>query len=25
MVFWPHTWSQPLPFTPNLKKIRLIR
>lgn len=25
MVFWPHTWSQPVPFTPNLKKIRLIR
>jgi Signal peptidase, peptidase S26 len=25
MVFWPHPWNRPVPFTPNLKKIKLIR
>lgn len=25
MVFWPHTWSEPLPITPNFKRIQLIR
>jgi len=25
MVFWPHSWNQPLPVTPNLKRIGLIR
>ncbi|TVP97997.1 MAG: signal peptidase I [Planctomycetaceae bacterium] len=25
LVFWPHTWSEPLPITPNWGRIRLIR
>ncbi|MGV3486103.1 MAG: signal peptidase I, partial [Planctomycetaceae bacterium] len=25
MVFWPHPWKSPLPFTPNFKRIGLIR
>lgn len=25
MVFWPHTWSEPLPMTPNFKRMQLIR
>ncbi len=25
MVFWPHPWNEPLPYTPNLKRIGLIR
>jgi signal peptidase I len=25
MVFWPHPWNEPVPFTPNLKRIGLIR
>ncbi len=25
LVFWPHTWSEPLPITPNLRRIQLIR
>ncbi len=25
MVFWPHPWNKPLPFTPNWKRIGLIR
>ena len=25
MVFWPHPWNQPIPFTPNFKRIGLIR
>jgi hypothetical protein len=25
MVFWPHTWNEPLPITPNWRRIRLIR
>ncbi|HBJ37119.1 MAG TPA: signal peptidase I [Planctomycetaceae bacterium] len=25
MVFWPHTWTEPLPITPNFKRIQLIR
>lgn len=25
MVFWPHTWSEPFPVTPNFKRIQLIR
>lgn len=25
MVFWPHPWNKPVPFTPNFKRIGLIR
>lgn len=25
MVFWPHPWNTPVPFTPNFKRIGLIR
>ena len=25
MVYWPHTWNRPVPFTPNLSKMRLIK
>jgi signal peptidase I len=25
MVFWPHTWTEPLPITPNFDRIQLIR
>jgi len=25
MVFWPHTWTEPFPVTPNFKRIQLIR
>ncbi len=25
MVFWPHPWNRPVPYTPNLKRIKLIR
>jgi signal peptidase I len=25
MVFWPHTWNTPIPFTPNVKRIGFIR
>ena len=25
VVFWPHSWNSPIPFTPNLKRIKLIR
>lgn len=25
MVFWPHTWNSPVPFTPNFKRIGFIR
>lgn len=25
MVFWPHPWNTPVPFTPNFKRFRLIR
>jgi signal peptidase I len=25
MVFWPHTWTEPFPITPNFKRIQLIR
>jgi signal peptidase I len=25
LVFWPHPWRTPLPITPNLSRIRLIR
>lgn len=25
MVFWPHPWNTPIPFTPNFKRIGLIR
>ncbi len=25
LVFWPHHWNRPIPFTPNFKKFRLIR
>lgn len=25
MVFWPHPWKEPLPYTPNLRRIGLIR
>lgn len=24
-VYWPHTWNRPVPFTPNLRKMRPIR
>lgn len=25
VVFWPHSWSAPIPFTPNIKRMKLIR
>ena len=25
MVFWPHPWNSPVPFTPNVKRMKLIR
>ncbi|NND99342.1 MAG: signal peptidase I [Pirellulaceae bacterium] len=25
LVFWPHPWSRPVPFTPNFKRFKLIR
>ncbi len=25
VVFWPHSWSSPVPFTPNFKRMKLIR
>ncbi len=25
MVFWPHPWNAPVPFTPNFKRMKLIR
>lgn len=25
MVFWPHTWNEPFPITPNFERIGLIR
>lgn len=25
MVFWPHTWNTPVPFTPNFSRMGLIR
>ena len=25
MVFWPHTWNNPVPFTPNFSRMGLIR
>lgn len=25
VVFWPHSWNSPVPFTPNVKRIKLIR
>ena len=25
MVFWPHTWNRPVPFTPNISRMGLIR
>ncbi len=25
LVFWPHPWNRPVPFTPNLKRMKLIR
>jgi signal peptidase I len=25
VVFWPHSWNSPVPFTPNLKRVKLIR
>lgn len=25
MVFWPHPWKSPVPFTPNFNRFRLIR
>lgn len=25
MVFWPHTWNSPVPFTPNFERIGFIR
>lgn len=25
VVFWPHSWSGPVPFTPNVKRMKLIR
>lgn len=24
-VFWPHVWNRPIPYTPNLRRVRLIR
>ena len=25
LVFWPHTWNAPIPFTPNFARMGLIR
>ncbi|WP_345683730.1 signal peptidase I [Novipirellula caenicola] len=25
LVFWPHSWNQPVPFTPNFRRMKLIR
>ncbi len=25
VVFWPHSWNKPVPFTPNIKRMKLIR
>ncbi|GIW99127.1 MAG: signal peptidase I [Pirellulaceae bacterium] len=25
LIFWPHTWNTPVPYTPNLQRMRLIR
>jgi signal peptidase I len=25
VVFWPHSWNSPIPFTPNFKRFKLIR
>ncbi len=25
LVFWPHSWNRPVPFTPNIKRMKLIR
>ncbi len=25
LVFWPHTWNRPIPFTPNFSRMGLIR
>jgi signal peptidase I len=25
LVFWPHHWNRPIPYTPNIKRFRLIR
>lgn len=25
LVFWPHTWNEPLPITPNFRRMKLIR
>ena len=25
LVFWPHTWNTPVPFTPNFSRMGLIR
>lgn len=25
VVFWPHSWNEPVPFTPNVKRMKLIR
>jgi signal peptidase I len=25
VVFWPHSWNSPLPFTPNFSRMKLIR
>ncbi|WP_202908764.1 signal peptidase I [Roseimaritima ulvae] len=25
LVFWPHSWNRPVPFTPNVKRMKLIR
>jgi signal peptidase I len=25
VVFWPHSWNSPVPFTPNFKRMKLIR
>ena len=25
LIYWPHTWNRPIPFLPNIKRMRLIR
>ena len=25
LVFWPHSWNAPVPFTPNFRRMKLIR
>ncbi|TWU23160.1 Signal peptidase I [Novipirellula galeiformis] len=25
LVFWPHSWNSPVPFTPNFRRMKLIR